>query len=70
MSKRAIVIVLDSVGVGALPDAELYGDKGSNTIGNISERVGGLKLKNLEKLKEYSDKLEKFISITRQFLLK
>jgi phosphopentomutase len=36
--KRAIVIVMDSVGVGALPDANLYGDEGSNTVGNIHKR--------------------------------
>lgn len=32
---RAIVIVMDSVGIGELPDAALYGDQGSNTLGNI-----------------------------------
>jgi phosphopentomutase len=36
---RAIVIVLDSVGVGELPDAGDYGDQGSNTLGNIARRV-------------------------------
>jgi phosphopentomutase len=36
---RAIVIVLDSVGIGALPDAHIYGDEGSNTLGHIVERV-------------------------------
>jgi phosphopentomutase len=36
---RAIVIVLDSVGVGALPDADAYGDAGSNTLGNVAARV-------------------------------
>jgi len=36
---RAIVIVLDSVGVGELPDADRYGDRGSNTLGNIASRV-------------------------------
>ena len=36
---RAIVIVLDSVGVGELPDAAQYGDRGSNTLGNIAARV-------------------------------
>ena len=39
MFDRAIVIVLDSVGVGELPDAALYGDEGSNTLGHIAERV-------------------------------
>jgi phosphopentomutase len=33
---RAIVIVLDSVGIGELPDAGAYGDEGSNTLGNIA----------------------------------
>jgi phosphopentomutase len=39
MFKRAIVIVLDSVGVGELPDAYKYGDQGSNTLGNIARQV-------------------------------
>ena len=33
---RVILIVLDSVGVGELPDADEYGDRGSNTLGNIA----------------------------------
>jgi phosphopentomutase len=37
---RVIVIVLDSVGAGALPDAALYGDEGSDTLGHIADRVG------------------------------
>jgi phosphopentomutase len=37
--RRAIVIVLDSVGVGELPDAQAYGDRGSNTLGNIARQV-------------------------------
>jgi phosphopentomutase len=36
---RVIVIVLDSVGIGELPDAPAYGDEGSNTLGNIAARV-------------------------------
>lgn len=48
--KRAIIVVLDGVGVGELPDASLYGDEGSNTLGNISRAVNGLKLTNMEKL--------------------
>jgi phosphopentomutase len=39
MFRRAIVIVMDSVGVGELPDASSYGDLGSNTLGNIARRV-------------------------------
>lgn len=36
---RAIVIVLDGVGIGALPDAEAYGDRHSNTVGNVARRI-------------------------------
>ncbi len=36
---RVIVLVLDSVGIGELPDAPAYGDEGSNTLGNIAARV-------------------------------
>jgi phosphopentomutase len=36
---RVILIVLDSVGIGELPDAAAYGDQGSNTLGNIAKRV-------------------------------
>ena len=42
--QRVILIVLDSVGVGALPDADRFGDKGSDTLGNIARAVGGLHL--------------------------
>lgn len=44
------IIVLDGVGIGELPDAENYGDRGSNTLRNIAAAVGGLNLPNLEKL--------------------
>jgi phosphopentomutase len=44
---RAIVVVLDSVGAGALPDAAAYGDEGSNTLGNTARSVGGLRMPNL-----------------------
>lgn len=43
-------MVLDSVGVGALPDARAYGDEGTNTVGNTARAIGGLKLPNLQKL--------------------
>ena len=39
MFARVIVIVLDSVGAGALPDAAVYGDDGSDTLGNIAARI-------------------------------
>jgi phosphopentomutase len=48
--KRAIIVVMDSVGIGELPDAGNYGDRGSNTLGNIAAAVGGLRLPNLERL--------------------
>ena len=47
---RIIVIVLDSVGVGALQDAYKFGDEDSNTLGNIAKVLGGLNLPNLEKM--------------------
>lgn len=48
--KRAIVIIIDGVGIGELPDAAQYGDSGSNTLGNLAREVGGMNLPNLEKL--------------------
>jgi phosphopentomutase len=47
---RACVIVLDAVGAGALPDADEYGDEGSDTLGNVARAVGGLDLPNMEAL--------------------
>lgn len=48
---RGIVIVLDSAGVGALPDAAEYGDAaGANTIGNTARTAGGLALPNFGRL--------------------
>lgn len=48
--RRAIILVLDSVGIGELPDADLYGDVGSNTLGNIAKVAGGLNLPNMGRL--------------------
>lgn len=48
--KRAIIVVMDSVGMGELPDADRYGDQGSNTLGNIAAAIDGFRLPNLEKL--------------------
>jgi phosphopentomutase len=45
--KRVFLIVLDSVGIGELPDAHLYGDTGANTLGHIIERFPNLKIPNL-----------------------
>ncbi len=47
---RFIVIVLDSVGIGELPDAAAFGDVGSHTLGNMAREVGGLHVPNLEKM--------------------
>ncbi|ABP67894.1 phosphopentomutase [Caldicellulosiruptor saccharolyticus DSM 8903] len=47
---KVVLIVLDSVGVGQLEDAKLYGDEGSNTLSNTSYAVGGIELKNMYKL--------------------
>lgn len=48
--ERVTLIVLDSVGVGALPDAKEFGDEGTNTIGNIALTTGGLNLPNMENI--------------------
>lgn len=48
--RRVFLIVLDSVGVGELPDADRYNDRGSNTLGNLARAVGGLNLKTLGSL--------------------
>ncbi|GAA0115954.1 phosphopentomutase [Clostridium senegalense] len=50
MTKKVTLIVLDSVGVGELPDAKEYGDVGTNTLGNISKVVEEFSLPNLQKL--------------------
>jgi phosphopentomutase len=48
--RRAFVIVLDAVGVGALPDAADYGDEGTNTLAHVAEAAGGLDLPALAEL--------------------
>lgn len=48
--KRAILIVLDSLGIGELPDAAKYGDEGSHTLDNIYKACGNLKIGELEEL--------------------
>lgn len=47
---KMTVIVLDSVGIGELPDADKFGDAGSHTLGHILENVPGTKLPNLQRL--------------------
>ena len=44
------LIVLDGVGIGELPDANIYGDEGGNTLRNMADKVGGLSLPNLQRL--------------------
>lgn len=50
MNKRVILIVLDSLGIGEMPDAEKYGDKGSNTLGHIVKTLPDIKIPNLKAL--------------------
>jgi phosphopentomutase len=47
---RVIILLLDGVGCGELPDAVEYGDRGSNTLANLARAVGGLRLLNLTRL--------------------
>ncbi len=47
--KRAVIIVLDGVGIGEAPDAADYGDAGSDTLGNVARASGGLRLPRLER---------------------
>ena len=47
---RVFLIVLDGVGMGELPDADRYGDRGSNTLLHVAEATGGLRLPRLERL--------------------
>ncbi len=49
MARRAIILVLDGVGIGEAPDAAAYGDVGSHTLGNLARAVGGLQLPQLER---------------------
>ena len=48
--KRAIVIVLDGLGVGEAPDASAYGDEGSNSVGNTAKKIGGLEVPTMQSL--------------------
>ena len=47
---RIIWIVIDSVGVGALPDAKAFGDEGVNTLGHIVKEFNDIKIPNMVKL--------------------
>ena len=48
--KRIFVIVIDSLGIGEMPDAERFGDAGTNTLGHIADSVDSLEIPNLQKL--------------------
>ena len=48
--KRIFVVVLDSLGIGAVEDSPEYGDVGVDTLGHIAREVPGLKIPNLKKL--------------------
>ncbi|MFI5246980.1 MAG: phosphopentomutase [Nitrospirales bacterium] len=50
MITRVIVLVIDGLGVGAMPDAAEYGDAGSHTLSHLADAVGGLNLPTLEAL--------------------
>lgn len=50
MNKRVILIVLDSVGIGQMPDAANYGDDGADTLGNLYKNISGFRLPNMEKM--------------------
>jgi phosphopentomutase len=50
MGRRALVVVLDACGVGALPDAADYGDAGTNTLAHLAHAAGGLELPTLQRL--------------------
>ena len=44
---RAIILLMDSFGIGGAPDAEAYGSLGANTLGHVIAANGGLKIPNL-----------------------
>ena len=48
--RKAVLIVVDSCGVGALPDAKDFGDEGVNTISHLAKAAGGVNLPNMEKM--------------------
>lgn len=49
MATRALILVLDGVGIGEAPDTAAYGDQGSDTLGNLARAVGGLAVPNLQR---------------------
>jgi phosphopentomutase len=49
MRRRALIVVLDGVGIGAAPDAAAYGDVGSDTLGHVCRAVADISLPNLQR---------------------
>src|SRR5690625_1683228 len=47
---RVVLVVLDGVGIGEAPDAAMYGDEGSDTLGNTARAVGGLHMPHMQRL--------------------
>ena len=47
---RIFTIVIDSLGTGAMPDSEKFGDVGVDTLGHIAEHMKGFHIPNLQKL--------------------
>ena len=47
---RIFTIVIDSLGTGAMPDSEKFGDVGVDTFGHILDKMGSLEIPNLRKL--------------------
>ena len=50
MTKKCVLLVIDSLGVGEAPDAKEYGDEGANTFCNVSKAVGPLNLQTFDRL--------------------
>ncbi len=48
--RRIVLVILDSLGIGELPDANIYGDEGANTFKHIAEQKNGLDIPNMENL--------------------
>ena len=46
--KQALLIILDSVGIGHAPDAADFGDEGANTLGHLRETIPGFSLPHLD----------------------
>ena len=49
-NKLGVLIILDGVGIGPLPDAREYGDEDSNTLAHLARETGGLDIPFLERL--------------------